>query len=291
MPAACPDCRASGHGRILQPRVPEHDTTLRRSLDLSGKRCHFRSAGLRPDDSVSGARGNGQERDGLLSRAAGTRPAGQRRLGYRARPLEHAQRHPSRCALSLSQHDERIDGRARARDHHRRGATGLVLPAGRETGFHRPSRWLRRYCSRRRSGAFTHRSRPQTARNRRGQYPRGAALRATRLCIERLRHGPRRHPVPARTWRPVDRHRCVELGCAVRAYGQEIRRDARRIADLGGAQGGSPYRLLPSGKAPQPRGAAASRFFVSCFPHKIRGASAGWTRAVAIFDDALNATA
>jgi len=28
-------------------------------------------------------------------------------------------------------------------------------------------------------------------------------------------------------------------------------------------------------------------FFVCCFPHKIRGASAGWTRAVAIFDDAL----
>jgi hypothetical protein len=29
-----------------------------------------------------------------------------------------------------------------------------------------------------------------------------------------------------------------------------------------------------------------SGFFISCFPHKIRGASAGWTRAVAIFDDA-----
>lgn len=28
-------------------------------------------------------------------------------------------------------------------------------------------------------------------------------------------------------------------------------------------------------------------FTISCFPHKIRGASAGWTRAVAIFDDAL----
>ncbi|HSI59321.1 MAG TPA: cyclase family protein [Ideonella sp.] len=28
-------------------------------------------------------------------------------------------------------------------------------------------------------------------------------------------------------------------------------------------------------------------FFISCFPVKIRGASAGWTRAVAIFDDAL----
>jgi len=31
----------------------------------------------------------------------------------------------------------------------------------------------------------------------------------------------------------------------------------------------------------------SSGFFISCFPHKIRGASAGWTRAVAIFDDAL----
>jgi kynurenine formamidase len=30
-------------------------------------------------------------------------------------------------------------------------------------------------------------------------------------------------------------------------------------------------------------------FFVSCFPHKIRGASAGWTRAVAIFDERLGA--
>ena len=31
-------------------------------------------------------------------------------------------------------------------------------------------------------------------------------------------------------------------------------------------------------------------FMVSCFPFKIRGASAGWTRAVAIFDDALLAS-
>jgi kynurenine formamidase len=30
-------------------------------------------------------------------------------------------------------------------------------------------------------------------------------------------------------------------------------------------------------------------FYVSCFPHKIRGASAGWTRAVAIFDERLSA--
>jgi kynurenine formamidase len=34
----------------------------------------------------------------------------------------------------------------------------------------------------------------------------------------------------------------------------------------------------------------ANGFYISCFPHKVRGASAGWTRAVAIFDDALNAS-
>jgi kynurenine formamidase len=35
----------------------------------------------------------------------------------------------------------------------------------------------------------------------------------------------------------------------------------------------------------------ADGFLISCFPHKIRGASAGWTRAVAILDDALLAAA
>ena len=35
----------------------------------------------------------------------------------------------------------------------------------------------------------------------------------------------------------------------------------------------------------------AHGFYVSCFPVKIRGASAGWTRAVAIFDAALQASA
>jgi kynurenine formamidase len=33
----------------------------------------------------------------------------------------------------------------------------------------------------------------------------------------------------------------------------------------------------------------ATGFYISCFPHKVRGGSAGWTRAVAIFDEALNA--
>ena len=32
-------------------------------------------------------------------------------------------------------------------------------------------------------------------------------------------------------------------------------------------------------------------FYISCFPHKIRGASASWTRAVAIFDEKLTGIA
>ena len=28
-------------------------------------------------------------------------------------------------------------------------------------------------------------------------------------------------------------------------------------------------------------------YFISCFPHKIRSGTAGWTRAVAIFDERL----
>ena len=33
----------------------------------------------------------------------------------------------------------------------------------------------------------------------------------------------------------------------------------------------------------------ADGFYISCFPHKVRGGSAGWTRAVAIIDEALMA--
>jgi kynurenine formamidase len=65
--------------------------------------------------------------------------------------------------------------------------------------------------------------------------------------------------------------------------------EPRRQPDLGRPQGRPRHRLLPPREAAQPGGAAGQRLHISCFPHKIRGASAGWTRAVAIFDDALMA--
>ena len=42
-------------------------------------------------------------------------------------------------------------------------------------------------------------------------------------------------------------------------------------------------------KLHKPEALPASGFVVSCFRHKSRGASAGWPRAVAIFDDKLTA--
>jgi kynurenine formamidase len=42
---------------------------------------------------------------------------------------------------------------------------------------------------------------------------------------------------------------------------------------------------LPPGKAAQPGSLPPHGFIVSCFPHKIKGASAGWTRAVAIIEE------
>ena len=41
---------------------------------------------------------------------------------------------------------------------------------------------------------------------------------------------------------------------------------------------------MADGKADQPRKPAAFGFEIACFPVKIKGASAGWSRAVAIFE-------
>ncbi len=54
-----------------------------------------------------------------------------------------------------------------------------------------------------------------------------------------------------------------------------------------GHRAGPRDRLLPHRETPQSRKPAAGRFHDRCFPVKIRGGSAGWTRAVAIMDTGL----
>ena len=69
------------------------------------------------------------------------------------------------------------------------------------------------------------------------------------------------------------------------AHSEEIRRDAQRRADLGRPQGRPRDRLLPHREAAQPGSAAGVGLHGGCFPVKIKAASAGWTRAVAIIEE------
>ena len=85
----------------------------------------------------------------------------------------------------------------------------------------------------------------------------GARYGLPTTCQLGLRHGLRSDDVPARARRAPDRHRRLELGCAVRAHREEVRRDPRRVADLGRPQGRPRHRLLPPREAAQPGSAAA----------------------------------
>ena len=106
-----------------------------------------------------------------------------------------------------------------------------------------------------------------------------------------LRHGLRSHHVPAGARRAPYRHRRLELGRAVRATPPRRSRPRAHDASLiwEGHKAGRDIGYCHIEKLHNLESLPANGFFISCFPHKIRGASAGWTRAVAIFDDALMA--
>src|SRR5262244_238106 len=97
------------------------------------------------------------------------------------------------------------------------------------------------------------------ARDRAGEHERGRGLRASRICRQGLRHGPRGHPLPARARRARDRHRRLELGRAIRPHQGEISRHPRRESDLGRPPSRPRDRLLPHREAQQSRSAAGQR--------------------------------
>ena len=66
--------------------------------------------------------------------------------------------------------------------------------------------------------------------------------------------------------RAPDRHRRLELGCAVRLHRAEIGEGPRRLADLGRPQGRPRHRLLPPREAAQPRSAAGRRLLHLLLP-------------------------
>ena len=158
---------------------------------------------------------------------------------------------------------------AKRAHHHRRGAAGMVLPAGRQARLP-PLR--RRLCGdrrRRRGRAEAHRPR---AASRCDivlvNTAAGARYGQPDYVRDRLRHGPRGDAVSTRARRAAHRHGRLELGRAVRPHGEEVRRDARREAHLGGPQGRPRDRLLPHREAAQPGGAAGRRLHRRCFPRE-----------------------
>ena len=112
----------------------------------------------------------------------------------------------------------------------------------------------------------------------------GSRIGQRRLHDGRHRHGPRGHALSHLARRARLRHRRLGLGRALRAHAQALGGDARPVDHLGGPQGRPRDPLLPHGEAVQSRKLPADGFIVACFPAKIKAASGGWTRAVALFD-------
>ncbi len=80
-------------------------------------------------------------------------------------------------------------------------------------------------------------------------------------------------------------HRRLELGCAFRPYREEVMpqtHDARLIWE--GHKAGRHIGYCHIEKLHNLEALPSTGFSVSCFPVKIERASAGWTRAVAIFE-------
>ncbi len=103
-----------------------------------------------------------------------------------------------------------------------------------------------RHRRRSRRGAEARRTQARAARHRSHQHRRGRQIRQARLSVVRLRHGRRGDAPSPRAGRAGDGNRRLELGRAFRPYRPAICGDARRLDHLGGPQGGTPYRLLPS---------------------------------------------
>ncbi len=86
----------------------------------------------------------------------------------------------------------------------------------------------------------------------------------------------------AGAWRAGLGNRRLELGRSVFFHAPTIPGIGRSGDHLGGPQGGLDVGYCQIEKLANLEQLPATGFLVSCFPFKIKGASAGFTRAVAI---------
>ena len=176
----------------------------------------------------------------------------------------------------------------RSRDRDPRGAAGVVLPARREARLPPLRRRLRRHRGRCRGGAAAHRPHARsrwrswsstraparaTASPTTSSSGCGMGYEATMYLLER---GVRLTGTDAWSWDAPFVH-------TAKKYGET--HDASLIWE--GHKAGRDIGYCHLEKLHNLESLPADGFFISCFPHKIRGASAGWTRAVAIFDERL----
>ena len=130
---------------------------------ISRSRCRTTSRRTRPATSPrSPTSPTSRARRQVCAYFPGMTPdavAGWRGLGRGAHRYLHAQRHAPGCAVALRLHD----GWGQARHHHRRGAAGVVLPAGREARLPTLPGRLRRHRRRRRGGTRAHRPHAEAA--------------------------------------------------------------------------------------------------------------------------------
>ena len=75
------------------------------------------------------------------------------------------------------------------------------------------------------------------------------------------------------------------MGCTICTYGQELRANGDSALIWEGHKAGREIGYTHIEKLHNLELLPESGFLVSCFPVKIKAASAGWTRVVAIFEN------
>ena len=171
-------------------------------------------------------------------------------------------------------------------DDHRRGAARLVFPARREARFPSPARRSRGDGRGREAELAASAMRCSRSTSSSSTPPPAGAYGTPGLRRHRLRHGPGSDAVPPQRGVRVTGTDAWSWDAPFAHTAKKVRRDRRCLARVGRPQGGPRHRLLPPREAAQPRGAAAARVHDQLLSPQDRGASAGWTRAVAIIEEA-----
>lgn len=178
----------------------------------------------------------------------------------------------------------RIDRRGRASARHRSGTAGLVLKAWRQAGFSSLRSWLRRHPTRYTGRTQAHRIPTQTAgyrgRNTRAGARQGQADYWESACgfgrdatLWMLEQGVRIVGTDSYSWDPAFKY-------VIERFNKS--KDPAILWE--GHKAGREIGYFQMEKLTNLDQLPSHGFTISCFPIKIKDASAGWCRTVAILE-------